>query len=431
MASLLKRLSNTSSSGRHHDVSSVVQKCYRATSIIVQLPETTKDGSAGGEGNAPAISRAAASAAVAETHKCLDQLHEIVFATAFSPMERTQTNAAQSVNAGTSSISSKGPINSEGESSPSTNPSSSSSSSSSATTSATTNVNALEITSNLVKIMIQDNVNLPLLLVLSISHLEFEHRKLLVTLFKHCYKCEEAFRDYCLEKLPIIDFLAEGYTPLQRDICVNCHNLLEQFVVRDSRVADRLLRSRFLARFFEDYIVSPDFEVQSKALSLLASMLRKHPKVTAKFLKDPVNASAFFERYNNVLSSDNYVSQVQLLSLLSDLLMVRKNRKVMVAYVSEKANLMVIMKLLRHKSVSIAYEAFHVFKIFVANPAKPDRVQYVFTQNSKKLIKFMKKFQRDRDIEEPDFAEEKARIVDSLKAMAVEAAAMTDAQETG
>ena len=153
----------------------------------------------------------------------------------------------------------------------------------------------------------------------------------------------------------------------------------------------------------------------------MSRALKQHPKTTAKFLKDPENGAAFFARYNAVLSAGNYVSTVQFLSLLSDLLMVRKNRKVMVAYVSEKANLMVIMKLLRHKSANIAYEAFHVFKIFVANPAKPDRVEFVFIQNGKKLIKFMKKFQRDRDAEEPDFVSEKQRVVDSLKELLKEA----------
>jgi calcium binding protein 39 len=277
-------------------------------------------------------------------------------------------------------------------------------------------------TASLVRLMIQPDVNLPLLLLLSIAHLDFEYRKLVVILFKHCFKSDEAFRDYCCaERLPVLDFLLEGYTPARRGVCVNCHNMLEECVTRDPRAVDRLLRSKFLASFFESYVLSTDFEVQSKALALLSRALKQYPKTTAKFLKDPVIGADFFARYNAVLSTGNYVSTVQFLSLLSDLLMVRKNRKVMVAYVSEKANLMVIMKLLRHKSASIAYEAFHVFKIFVANPVKPDRVLFVFTQNSKKLIKFMKKFQRERDADEPDFAEERQRVIDSLKELATEA----------
>ena len=39
-----------------------------------------------------------------------------------------------------------------------------------------------------------------------------------------------------------------------------------------------------------------------------------------------------------------------------------------------------------------------------------------------KLIKFMKKFQNVRNADEPEFAEEKQTVIDSLKEMAKEAA---------
>ena len=62
--------------------------------------------------------------------------------------------------------------------------------------------------------------------------------------------------------------------------------------------------------------------------------------------------------------------QRQFLKLLGDVLTGRKNRKAMLRYVNSKENLILIMKLMRHKSTNIAFEAFHIFKIFVANPKK-------------------------------------------------------------
>ncbi len=413
---LLSRLaiSSTASAG---PPASVVERARKAAAVLVQLnPEDCTSGTD--------ISDAQKATAVADVQQALAQLHEIMFDVPFSPMARNAVPGGSPSSHGAAAAAPEAyPVTANIDPAidglaplPLPLPTAS------ATTIATAAA-ANAPTAALVQLMIQPDVNLPLLLLLSIMHLGFEYRKLVVTLFKHCFKADEAFRDYCcIERLLVLDFLFEGYTPARRDICVNCHNMLDECVTRDPRAVDRLLRSRFLASFFESYALSTDFEVQSKALALLSRALKQHPKTTAKFLKDPENRSAFFVRYNDVLNTGNYVSTVQLLSLLSDLLMVRKNRKVMVAYVSEKANLMVIMKLLRHKSASIAYEAFHVFKIFVANPAKPDRVLFVFTQNSKKLIKFMKKFQNVRNADEPEFAEEKQTVIDSLKEMAKEAA---------
>lgn len=43
-------------------------------------------------------------------------------------------------------------------------------------------------------------------------------------------------------------------------------------------------------------------------------------------------------------------------------------------FISSKDNLKTIMLLLRDKSPAIQFEAFHVFKVFVANPKKPPEV---------------------------------------------------------
>ena len=46
----------------------------------------------------------------------------------------------------------------------------------------------------------------------------------------------------------------------------------------------------------------------------------------------------------------------------------------MMLYIAEPRNLKTVMTLLVDPSQAIGYEAFHVFKIFVANPSKPPAV---------------------------------------------------------
>ena len=50
------------------------------------------------------------------------------------------------------------------------------------------------------------------------------------------------------------------------------------------------------------------------------------------------------------------------------------------------------MNLLRDKSKNIQFEAFHVFKVFVANPNKTAPVKDILVKNKDKLVKFLSDF---------------------------------------
>jgi len=92
----------------------------------------------------------------------------------------------------------------------------------------------------------------------------------------------------------------------------------------------------------------------------------------------------------------------------------------MANYVNRKENLIQIMKMLRAKSVNIQFETFHIFKIFIANPNKHERVIYVLKSNIKKLIKFMKKFLNDKCSEDNDLKNERQTVIESLQALEFE-----------
>jgi calcium binding protein 39 len=100
--------------------------------------------------------------------------------------------------------------------------------------------------------------------------------------------------------------------------------------------------------------------------------------------------------YNKMLQSDNYVLKRQSLKLLSEFLLDRENFGIMMKYIVEFSNLKIIMTLLRHNQPNIQFEAFHVFKVFVANPDKPEDVQRVLAMNKVRLINFLRGFQNEK-----------------------------------
>ncbi len=90
-------------------------------------------------------------------------------------------------------------------------------------------------------------------------------------------------------------------------------------------------------------------------------LLTKHKTLCATFLEQ--NYEKFFDHYQKLLHSDNYVTRRQSLKLLGELLLDRYNFTVMTRYISNPDNLKLMMNMLREKSRNIQFEAFHVFKV--------------------------------------------------------------------
>lgn len=84
----------------------------------------------------------------------------------------------------------------------------------------------------------------------------------------------------------------------------------------------------------------------------------------------------------------------------------------MTRYITSVEHLKTIMILLRDKSPSIQIEAFHVFKIFVANPNKGHAVHELLLRNQSKLLVFLSTFHDDKADEQ--FAEEKKFLINEI-----------------
>lgn len=121
-----------------------------------------------------------------------------------------------------------------------------------------------------------------------------------------------------------------------------------------------------------------------------------------------------FGHYQRLLNSENYVTRRQSLKLLGELLLDRHNFTVMTRYISNPDNLKLMMNMLKERSRNIQFEAFHVFKVFVANPNKPKPILDILLRNQEKLVDFLMKFHTDR-CEDEQFNDEKAYLIRQIK----------------
>jgi len=182
---------------------------------------------------------------------------------------------------------------------------------------------------------------------------------------------------------------------------------------RHEHLAKIILHSEQFYDFFR-YVEVSTFDIASDAFATFKDLVTKHKSLSAEFLEN--NYDRFFTAYQNLLLSENYVVRRQSLKLLGELLLDRHNFTVMTKYISNPDNLKLMMNMLREKSRNIQFEAFHVFKVFVANPNKPKAIVEILLRNRERLVEFLTNFHTERTDDE-QFNDEKAYLIKQIQEM--------------
>ncbi|XP_032796675.1 protein Mo25 isoform X1 [Daphnia magna] len=280
-------------------------------------------------------------------------------------------------------------------------------------------------------------------LIQHLSRVDFEGKKDVAQIFNNILRRQIGTRsptvEYICTRPEILFTLVQGYE--HQDIALNCGTMLRE-CARYEALAKILLYSEDFYNFFKFVEVST-FDIASDAFStfkarfklidlynyiriwlcaeirnnchcysITQELLTKHKILCAEFLE--ANYDKVFAHYQGLLNSENYVTRRQSLKLLGELLLDRHNFTVMTRYISNPDNLKLMMNMLKEKSRNIQFEAFHVFKVFVANPNKPKPILDILLRNQEKLVEFLTKFHTDRS-EDEQFNDEKAYLIKQIK----------------
>lgn len=251
------------------------------------------------------------------------------------------------------------------------------------------------------------------LLVTNMWRFEFEARKDVAQIFNHLLRRQIGTRlptvEYLSSKPDVVLAALKGYE--NAEVALNTGMILHE-MLRHEPLAKSLLHSDRLYDFI-GYIDKTTFGIACDAQANFKELLTRHKPMVADFLDK--NYDEFFTQYAILVSSDNYVTKRQSLKLLGEILLDRTNFNVMTRYISSEENLKTMMNLLRDKSKNIQFEAFHVFKVFVANPRKPAHIESILRRNKTKLISFLQGFHNDRDDEQ--FNDEKQFLLQQTQAL--------------
>jgi hypothetical protein len=192
---------------------------------------------------------------------------------------------------------------------------------------------------------------------------------------------------------------------LKFDLASDAFATLRELLTKHKHIAKEFLETRYV-----DLFGDPEHDAPPPPLPGAASQGAETPA------QGPViTAQNRCRLYDALLRSTNYVTRRQSLKLLGELLLDRNNFSVMMKYISSKQNLKQMMILLRDESKSIQFEAFHVFKVFVANPRKPDAIVGTLVRNQALLIQYLEAFHPEK--QEPQFLEEKNLIIETIRGL--------------
>uniref|UniRef100_A0A672PRR8 Calcium-binding protein 39-like n=1 Tax=Sinocyclocheilus grahami TaxID=75366 RepID=A0A672PRR8_SINGR len=249
------------------------------------------------------------------------------------------------------------------------------------------------------------NSGLLISLVENLQVIDFEGKKDVCQIFNNILRRQIGTRsptvEYFCSHQEVLFILLKGYETPQ--VALNCGIMLRE-CIRHEPLAKIVLHSEHFKDFFS-YVEMSTFDIASDAFATFKDLLTRHKVLVAEFLE---------QNYDKLLHSENYVTKRQSLKLLGELLLDRHNFTVMTRYISKPENLKLMMNLLRDKSPNIQFEAFHVFKVFVANPNKTQPIVDILLKNQTKLIDFLSNFQKDRTDDE-QFNDEKTYLVKQIR----------------
>lgn len=252
-------------------------------------------------------------------------------------------------------------------------------------------------------------------LVTHLPMLEFESRKDVIVIFSTMLRRQigtfSPTIDYLSTRPKLFDGLLISYG--NPDIALTAGTIIRD-CIKHEPLCRIILQSQVFWTLF-DSVANAQFEIATDAFSTITDALCTHQKISSEFLLH--FQVRFVDKMKMLMSSDNYVTQRQSLKLISTLIRRRSNYSFMTTYIADPTNLRSVMVLLRNKSPIMKFEAFQIFKIFVANPKKTKAVHDILLKNKTKLVEFLKTLNSPDKKEDETFCDERNFIISQLASL--------------
>jgi len=245
-----------------------------------------------------------------------------------------------------------------------------------------------ECKEELVSLML--NEGLVELLLWNFGLIPLEAKKNIVFILQACIIWNYAkFNEYFGSNERILDKLIDNH--LIHDAALHCGTLLRESIRNCHRTVTTLLttgKNSFWKLFKICANDNTQVDVIVDAFNTIREILTYTDKeLVSQFLTD--SCSEFNLHFDSLILSKNYIIRRLSLKLLGELLLDRNYVTFTILFVSNKTNLINVMRLLIDSSAAIQFESFHVLKVFVIIPNKTKENSRILYQNKTKLIQLI------------------------------------------
>lgn len=204
------------------------------------------------------------------------------------------------------------------------------------------------------------------------SLLKFPNTSLATYFIKH----PEDFNHFML----LFDNLEVGST---------AHIIFRACLMRSRLFAEFLFKNGYAISFFQ-FLVDDNFDKLGPAFASFDILLNSYIDLSLEHITK--NWILFHYQFKILLFSNNYIVLSYFLAILYRFLSHHDAKNLMLKFIDDPDNLIMIMNLLKSKKRRLSVGAYYLFKLFVLNARRSKYVFAVFKQNQNNLITFLNHF---------------------------------------
>jgi calcium binding protein 39 len=219
----------------------------------------------------------------------------------------------------------------------------------------------------------------------------------------------ESLPDYLMRNQDVLTQLVANLgNPAVSGVC----HILFRACMKSRDLMVRLYDAGIVGSFIQN-LSGNNFDKLAAAFATYEALLTSHPDVSS----DKINAQweIFQIQFKQLLSSPNYLVQLNFLPVLIKFITLPECRSLFLRYLTDVENLQLIMVLLKSNSRRVVAQAYSVFKLFVINPRRTDAISSALKKNKVKLCHFLKDLSLDDS--EPDLEAEKRQVIDIIEGL--------------
>ena len=218
---------------------------------------------------------------------------------------------------------------------------------------------------------------------------------------------ESSLPRYLMQRSSVLQQLTEFFE--QQEVS-NVAHILFRACIKSHTFAD-FVYEHGIAGGFIQHLSGDDFARLATAFGTYEAILMTHPDISTRFVNE--HWEIFQIQFKQLLSSPNYLVQLNFLPILTKFLTMPEARPLFRRFLEDVECLQFVMMLLPSTSKRVQNAAYSLFKLFVINPHRSAGVSSALRKNKAKLRKVIEKLPMDDDDEELE--EEKDRVLAIIK----------------